>query len=77
MKSVLFVALAVLVIGGIAVFLLFSRDIAVAKDRATGRSRVIDTSFGPLEYAQRGDGPPFLMIHGTGGGFDQGLTFTE
>lgn len=24
-----------------------------------------------------GDGPALLMIHGTGGGFDQGLTFTE
>ena len=30
-----------------------------------------------MEYAVAGSGPPLLMIHGTGGGFDQGLLFTE
>jgi 2-hydroxy-6-oxonona-2,4-dienedioate hydrolase len=30
---------------------------------------------GSLEYAVAGDGPPLMMIHGTGGGFDQGLLF--
>jgi pimeloyl-ACP methyl ester carboxylesterase len=28
-----------------------------------------------MEYAIAGHGPSLLMIHGTGGGFDQGLTF--
>jgi pimeloyl-ACP methyl ester carboxylesterase len=42
---------------------------------APSRSTVIDSRFGDLEYAEAGDGPPFLMIHGTGGGFDQGLGF--
>jgi len=32
--------------------------------------------FGPIEYAIAGNGPPVLMVHGTGGGFDQGLSFT-
>jgi pimeloyl-ACP methyl ester carboxylesterase len=30
---------------------------------------------GRLEYAIAGEGPPFLMIHGTGGGYAQGLSF--
>lgn len=30
---------------------------------------------GALEFAVAGDGPPLIMIHGTGGGFDQGLLF--
>jgi 2-hydroxy-6-oxonona-2,4-dienedioate hydrolase len=76
-RAALLVALVLLGIGGIAIVLLSSRDINAAKARVTGHSSVIETSFGQLEYAQRGDGPPFLMIHGTGGGFDQGLTFTE
>jgi 2-hydroxy-6-oxonona-2,4-dienedioate hydrolase len=76
-KAALIVALALLLVGAISIFLLFSRDIGAAKARVTGQSNIIDTSFGALEFAQRGDGPPFLMIHGTGGGFDQGLTFTE
>lgn len=36
-------------------------------------SRILETSFGPIEYAEAGDGPPVLVIHGAGGGFDQGL----
>jgi pimeloyl-ACP methyl ester carboxylesterase len=38
---------------------------------------VIDTSAGTFEYAVAGDGPPLMMIHGTGGGFDQGLLFAS
>lgn len=40
-------------------------------------SRVIATRHGDLEYAEAGTGAPFLMIHGTGGGFDQGLLFAD
>ncbi|MEW9920915.1 alpha/beta fold hydrolase [Marimonas sp. MJW-29] len=46
-----------------------------AQGRLLGRSSAIDTGLGPLEYAVAGDGPPLMMIHGTGGGFDQGLLF--
>jgi 2-hydroxy-6-oxonona-2,4-dienedioate hydrolase len=40
-------------------------------------SKVIATRFGDLEYAEQGTGTPFLMVHGTGGGFDQGLFFAK
>lgn len=45
--------------------------------RLFGQSTVIDTPAGALEYAVAGDGPPVMMIHGTGGGFDQGLLFAS
>ena len=48
---------------------------AQADTRLFGQSTVIDTSAGVLEFAEAGDGPPLMMIHGTGGGFDQGLLF--
>ncbi|WP_089279867.1 alpha/beta fold hydrolase [Antarctobacter heliothermus] len=38
---------------------------------------MIDTPAGALEYANADDGPPLMMIHGTGGGFDQGLLFAS
>jgi pimeloyl-ACP methyl ester carboxylesterase len=41
--------------------------------RVAGRSESVDTSFGALEYAVTGEGPPVLAIHGSGGGFDQAL----
>ncbi|MDB5103706.1 MAG: hypothetical protein JWP91_1395 [Fibrobacteres bacterium] len=36
-------------------------------------SRVIGTSKGPMEYGILGDGKPVLVLHGTPGGYDQGL----
>jgi pimeloyl-ACP methyl ester carboxylesterase len=51
---------------------------AGAEVRITRRSRVIPTGGGPLEHAVAGDGPAtMMMIHGTGGGFDQGLLFAH
>jgi pimeloyl-ACP methyl ester carboxylesterase len=46
-----------------------------ADSRLFRQSMLIDTSAGALEYAIAGHGPPLMMIHGTGGGFDQGLLF--
>ncbi|MHA6325977.1 alpha/beta fold hydrolase [Roseivivax sp. CAU 1753] len=46
-----------------------------ADTRLFGQADVIEASAGPLLYAVAGDGPPLMMIHGTGGGFDQGLLF--
>ncbi|RYD99134.1 MAG: alpha/beta fold hydrolase, partial [Sphingomonadales bacterium] len=48
-----------------------------AERRIAGASEVVETRFGQLEYAIRGAGPDILMIHGTGGGFDQGLGMSE
>jgi 2-hydroxy-6-oxonona-2,4-dienedioate hydrolase len=44
---------------------------------AAGAPLRAPSRFGPQEYADVGDGPPLLMIHGTGGGFDQGLLFAR
>lgn len=63
--------------GGGFAFSRFRSDMEAAHRRIRGRSRLARTSFGLLEYAVAGRGPPMLMIHGTGGGFDQGLLFSE
>ncbi len=36
-------------------------------------SQVIETKCGPIEYAIIGEGTPVLVVHGAGGGYDQGL----
>ena len=53
----------------------YGEAVAAAHARVGQKSRLISTRFGDLEYAVEGCGAPFLMIHGTGGGFDQGLRF--
>jgi 2-hydroxy-6-oxonona-2,4-dienedioate hydrolase len=54
----------------------FKHDMAVAFARVGAGSQIFESRFGPMEYAVAGDGPASIMIHGTGGGFDQGLAFS-
>ncbi len=53
----------------------FSVDIAAAQARSSLGSTVIDTSCGQIEYQEAGAGFPLLAVHGSGGGFDQGMAF--
>ncbi len=59
--------------------LLYHRDLDAARERVGERSLVLQTRWGQLEYAVAGEagGPAVMMIHGTGGGFDQGLRFAD
>ncbi|HWR87420.1 MAG TPA: hypothetical protein VN277_03260, partial [Acidiferrobacterales bacterium] len=53
----------------------YQHDIERARERIATGSRIAETPCGPIEYAVAGDGPPLLIVHGAGGGFDQGLDF--
>ena len=55
----------------------FQRDMADARLRAAAGSAVVDTGCGPIEYQQAGQGLPLLMIHGSGGGHDQGMDWAR
>ena len=68
---------AVAALAAIAVAVLYCVDLRAAREHLEGRSETIQTAAGRMQYADAGSGPPLLMIHGTGGGFDQGLLFTE
>ena len=53
----------------------YRTEIRRAKQRVATGSKMLETRVGPIEYAEAGnvEGPPVLVIHGAGGGFDQGL----
>lgn len=51
----------------------YRRDMDVARARVLSGSQVVNTPCGLIEYADVGKGPPVLVVHGAGGGFDQGL----
>jgi len=57
------------------VYLGYRQDLRSARERIESGSRIGDTPCGPIEYAVAGNGPPVLIVHGAGGGFDQGMTF--
>ncbi len=71
----LVVTLVSLLIIGIAVIAFrYTREIKAALQRIDHLgSQVIDTKYGPVEYARIGEGDPVLVVHGALGGFDQGL----
>ena len=50
----------------------FRSDLAEERARVAA-GRIAQTACGPIEYASAGDGPPILVVHGAGGGWDQGL----
>ncbi len=55
----------------------FERDLAVAAAHAAQGSVVVSTRCGPIEVQQAGEGIPLLMIHGSGGGHDQGMAWAR
>ena len=38
-----------------------------------GQATMLETERGPIQVAREGDGPKVMTIHGSPGGFDQGL----
>lgn len=71
--------LAALLLAGLATLTYtgYQRDIREARQRIATGSRIAHTACGPIEYAETGAGAPVLVVHGAGGGFDQGLAFAE
>lgn len=53
----------------------YANDLANARDRVANGSTLIETRCGEIEYAEAGSGPPVLVVHGAGGGYDQGMDF--
>ena len=71
-KRVIFWLVIVTVVAAIVVWAVHGRDMRRAYERIQKGSKVIPSPFGDIEYAEGGAGQPVLVIHGSGGGFDQG-----
>ena len=66
------------VVLGVVALLIVSRfraDLGRAHAHAAGGSELLQTRCGPIEFQQAGTGVPLLVVHGSGGGHDQGMAF--
>ncbi len=67
------VALFLTGLAGLAAAGIFRQDMRRHYARIAGRSALVASPFGNIEYLQGGEeGRPVLVVHGSGGGFDQG-----
>jgi pimeloyl-ACP methyl ester carboxylesterase len=72
LKKVLLWAAAVVVAVTLVMTAAYFRDMNRAYDRVRARGVVVPSPYGNIEYVESGFGPEVLVIHGSGGGYDQG-----
>lgn len=56
-----------------ALYGFYRRDMARIDSELEAGGQIVGTDCGPIQYGREGSGPPVLIIHGAGGGYDQGL----
>lgn len=62
---------------GIAVTVIGNRAAEKRRSELAAEHSLAETRHGAIEYVAWGGGPPVLVIHGAGGGFDQGRLLAE
>lgn len=78
MKKLLVAAVVlVIVAAGWLVHSRFAHDLAMATKLSLHGSQIATTGCGPIEYQAAGQGLPLLIIHGSGGGHDQGMDWAR
>jgi 2-hydroxy-6-oxonona-2,4-dienedioate hydrolase len=70
------VGIGLLAIGGLITWH-YQTDMDQAYRRIASGSKIVQTDCGPIEYGEFGEGEPVLIIHGSGGGYDQGAYFAH
>ncbi len=67
------VAGALIAVSALSIWWRYEQDIRSASARSAQGSTLIATRCGPIEVQQAGAGVPLLVVHGSGGGHDQGM----
>jgi len=67
------IATGIAAVGAAVTYRVYASELQVIRDRLTAGSQVVQTQYGPIEYRMWGEGPPVLVVHGAGGGYDLGV----
>lgn len=59
------------------IYIRYRDDMRKAHRRVEGGGKEIDTACGMIQYAEFGEEEPLLIVHGAGGGYDQGEYFAR
>jgi pimeloyl-ACP methyl ester carboxylesterase len=78
MRNPILLILSLTLLGiALAVAIAYQTDMARLRAGLAAGSQLIDTRHGKVEVAIQGDGPPVLILHGAGGGYDQALLLSQ
>lgn len=77
MWVVVIVLIVLVVVAALVIRSRFEADLTVAAGRAAQGGLIVATRCGPIEVQQAGEGIPLLVIHGSGGGHDQGMAWAR
>ena len=58
---------------GFVAYARYRSELRALRESVDSGSTIAETSVAEIEYAEKGQGEPMLVIHGAGGGYDQGL----
>jgi pimeloyl-ACP methyl ester carboxylesterase len=72
-RSIFFGLLILALLGGVYVDSRVRDAVGDQRWRFKNESRVVTAGCGTVEYGVAGSGDPVLVVHGSGGGFDQGI----
>lgn len=72
LKQIIVLLVSVLIFVSLYQVTVYIKDMRHAYQRVEGNSKILPSPFGDIEYVDRGSGVPVLIIHGAGGGYDQG-----
>jgi len=72
LRSILRRIAMILILAVVLVSAVYFWDMNRADERINGKSTVIASPYGDIELTEGGSGPDVMVIHGSGGGYDQG-----
>jgi 2-hydroxy-6-oxonona-2,4-dienedioate hydrolase len=55
----------------------YHHDMSLAYRRISSGGKMTETAWGSIQYTEVGEGAPMLIVHGSGGGYDQGAYFAR
>jgi pimeloyl-ACP methyl ester carboxylesterase len=76
-RWIMWAALGLAAIGASVVYVAYWQEMQGARARLAAGSQVVQTRHGALEYHMEGNGQPVLVVHGAGGGYDQGMLIAQ
>jgi 2-hydroxy-6-oxonona-2,4-dienedioate hydrolase len=79
MRAQIFVGIVLIIVVAVSllVYIRYRNDMRKAYQCISKGSKMIQTEFGPIQYTEFGEGAPMLIVHGAGGGYDQGEYFAK